>query len=344
MRRSILPLLLATLTSAAGGRGEAQSPHLLFVENTQGGDVSVIDGRTLTVVGTIPVGQTPEDIVAAPDGSVLYLSRIVRSASGRPTGTGEVVAIDPATRAVTWRANFHGSPNHLAVSPDGKRVFVTIVSGDWVDVVDPATHAMVDSITVGTGPHDIEVTADGRRLFVGLIRGTDVVEVEVATHRILRKIAVGDNVRPIALSSDERRLFVQLSRHHEFLVADPESGEVLRHVAMPVPEGKSLPATMPIDVNHGLRVTRDGKFLLANGSIVDETAIFALPSFTLVGTVPVGRDPNWITLSPDGSRAYVSNRGSDDVSVIDLRSRREIARIKVGQYPQRMAAVAIRGP
>lgn len=46
-------------------------------------------------------------------------------------------------------------------------------------------------------------------------------------------------------------------------------------------------------------------------------------------------------MSPDGKRAFVSNRASDDVSVIDLAGRREVARIKVGKYPQRMATVAV---
>jgi len=91
-----------------------------------------------------------------------------------------------------------------------------------------------------------------------------------------------------------------------------------------------------------LRITRDGRFLIANGSIADIAAIYTLPDLKLVATVPVGRDPNWIALAPDGSRAYVSNRGSDDVSVIDLGAHKEIARIKVGKYPQRLTAVAVR--
>jgi YVTN family beta-propeller protein len=102
-----------------------------------------------------------------------------------------------------------------------------------------------------------------------------------------------------------------------------------------------LPDSMPIDVNHGLRITSDGKFLISNGSLFDLVAIWSLPDLKLVGTVPVGHDPNWIVVTPDGKRAFVSNRGSNDVSVIDLASRQEVARVKVGNYPQRMAAVAV---
>jgi len=333
----------ALLLAAASVPLAAQKKQLVFVENSQSGEVSIIDVATNTVTGSIPIGLSPDEIVASPSGDVLYVSRIVRRDDGRTTGNGELVAIDPAARKVLWRMPLHGSPNHIAVAPDGKRVYVTIVSGPWTVIIDPAKHAVVDSVDVGTGPHDIDITRDGKTVYVGLIRGTDVTVFDAATRKVLRKIPFGENVRPIALSPDESQLFVQLSRTHAFMVVDTHTGKIIRKVPMPVPPGASLPDSMPIDVNHGLRVTADGKYLIANGSLFDLVAIYSLPDLKLVGTVKVGKEPNWIVLSPDGTRVFVSNRRSDDVSVIDLTSRKEVARIKVGTYPQRMASVTVGG-
>ena len=344
-QRSFAFIVAFTLFTVAGIPARAQDhggkSQLVFVENTNSGDVSIIDAATFKVVGTIPVGLSPDDIVAAPAGDVLYVSRIVHRADGRPTGTGELVAIDPTTRQVSWRVGFRGVPNHLAVSPDGRRVYVTVVSGENVDVFDPARHALIDSVKVGTGPHDIEVSRDGKTVYVGLIRGTDVTVFDAATNRVLRRIPFGANVRPIALSHDENRLYVQLSSYYGFVVADPHTGKIVRRVEMPIPKGKEKPDTLPVTTNHGIRITADGRHLIANGSMTDLTAIYSLPDLRLLGTVPVGRDPNWVTLSPDGRRVFVSNRGSDDVSVIDLATRQEIARVKVGRYPQRMTSVAL---
>lgn len=341
MRFAIVFAALAVVSLTARAQDHGGKPSFVFVENTNSGDVSIIDAASLKVVGTIPVGLSPDDIVAAPAGDVLYVSRIVHRADGRPTGTGELVAIDPRTRQVSWRAAFRGVPNHLAVSPDGRRVYVTVVSGNYVDVFDPAKHALIDSVNVGTGPHDIEVSRDGKTVYVGLIRGTDVTVFDAATNRVLRRIPFGANVRPIALSHDENRLYVQLSSYYGFVVADPHTGTIIRRVDMPIPKGKQKPDTLPVTTNHGIRITADGRYLIANGSMTDLTGIYALPSLRLVATVPVGRDPNWVTLSPDGRRIFVSNRGSDDVSVIDLASHRELARVKVGRYPQRMTSVAL---
>jgi YVTN family beta-propeller protein len=334
-------VILAVIGMPVRAQDHGRRSSVVFVENTNSGDISIIDATTLKVIGTISVGLSPDDIVAGPTGDVLYVSRIVHRADGRPTGTGELIAIDPNTRQVSWRAGFRGVPNHLAVSPDGNRVYVTVVSGNYVDVFDPAKHALIDSVNVGTGPHDIEVSRDGKTVYVGLIRGTDVTVFDATTHRILRRIPFGANVRPIALSRDERRLYVQLSQYYGFVVADPRTGKIVRRVEMPIPTGAQRPDTLPVTTNHGIRITADGRHLIANGSMTDLAAIYSLPDLRLVATVPVGRDPNWVTLSPDGRRVFISNRGSNDVSVIDLVSHEEIGRVKVGQYPERMTAVAL---
>lgn len=346
MRRTTRSICIAVTVAILASPGAWAQDHgskssFVFAENTNSGDVSIIDATTLKVVGSIPVGLSPDDIVAAPAADVLYVSRIVHRADGRPTGTGELVAIDPSTRQVSWRVAFRGVPNHVAVSPDGHRVYVTVVSSDYVDVFDPANHRLVDSVNVGTGPHDIDVSRDGKTVYVGLIRGTDVTVFDAATDRIVRRIPFGANVRPIALSHDGSRLYVQLSQFYGFVVADPRTGKILRRVDMPLPNGMQRPDTLPVTTNHGIRITADGRYLIANGSMTDLTAIYSLPDLRLLGTVRVGRDPNWVTLSPDGRRVFVSNRGSDDVSVIDLPSRKEVARVKVGRYPQRMTSVAL---
>jgi len=337
----IVATAIAAISKALPAQDHAGKSSFVFVENTNGGDVSIIDASTLKVVGTIPVGLSPDDIVAAPANDVLYVSRIVHRGDGRPTGTGELVAIDPNTRQVSWRVGFRGVPNHLAVSPDGRRVYVTVVSGNYVDVFDAARHALIDSVDVGIGPHDIDVSRDGKTVYVGLIRGTDVTVFDAATNRVLRKIPFGANVRPIALSHDESRLYVQLSQYYGFVVADPRTGKILRRIDMPMPKGAKTPDTLPVTTNHGIRITADGKYLIANGSMTDLVGIYSLPDLRLVATVPVGRDPNWVTLTPDGRRVFISNRGSDDVSVIDIASRKEVARVKVGKYPQRMTSVAL---
>lgn len=54
-----------------------------------------------------------------------------------------------------------------------------------------------------------------------------------------------------------------------------------------------------------------------------------------MGGVDVGRTPDWLTFTPDSRKVYVSNAGANSVSAIDMKSMKEVARIKVGQVPKR---------
>ena len=49
----------------------------------------------------------------------------------------------------------------------------------------------------------------------------------------------------------------------------------------------------------------------------------------------VGAAPDWVTLTPDSKTAYVANAGSNSVSVVDIKTMKEVTRIPVGQVPKR---------
>ena len=55
-----------------------------------------------------------------------------------------------------------------------------------------------------------------------------------------------------------------------------------------------------------------------------------------------GEKPYWSTTSADGKRCYVSWSGTDRISIFSFRRRKEIARIKVGDHPQRIRTGFVR--
>ena len=48
-----------------------------------------------------------------------------------------------------------------------------------------------------------------------------------------------------------------------------------------------------------------------------------------------GKGAGWVTLTPDGTTAYVANPVTNDVSVVDVRTMKEVMRIPVGFEPKR---------
>ena len=87
--------------------------------------------------------------------------------------------------------------------------------------------------------------------------------------------------------------------------------------------------------SHGMAITSDGKTLVVNSRVNSAIYTYSLPALKLLGSADVGMAPDWVTLTPDGKRAYVANAGSNSVSVIDITSMKEVTRIPVGQVPKR---------
>jgi YVTN family beta-propeller protein len=86
---------------------------------------------------------------------------------------------------------------------------------------------------------------------------------------------------------------------------------------------------------HGIGVAPDGKTLWVCSKVNHAVYAYAMPGLELLGGVEVGHHPDWLTFTPDSSRLYVANAGSNSVSVVDIATRTEVTRVAVGQVPKR---------
>jgi hypothetical protein len=102
MRR--LSIAAVTLTLLAS-RLTAQAKEYLYVGNTLGGDLSVIEIPAHRVVGSIPasvVGNSPDDVISSRDGRVLYISSgTSRSKAHRTTSRSRAMSVFSTSRSTT---------------------------------------------------------------------------------------------------------------------------------------------------------------------------------------------------------------------------------------------------
>jgi len=76
------------------------------------------------------------------------------------------IASHPAAPVFTVEVEAGKGLRGIALSPDGKRAYVTIKSSNAVAVVDLVARAVVSTIAVGAGPQRIAVSPDGRTVLV----------------------------------------------------------------------------------------------------------------------------------------------------------------------------------
>ena len=315
---------------------------MLYVENTLGSTIDIIDTQSLSVVNTIELDQDkhPDDVAISKDGSTLYYNMTTDCGHSHVLARGDVsyvAAIDTSDCNELWRIPIKGYVGHMAISNDNRYLYTTLFDRWFVTRVDLQTQETLDIPVSFNGGHGIRISKDDKRLYVGSILMSKIDLIDLESLETIKTFLFRENVRPFDLTQDERTMFVQQSWMHGFHVVDAEENRILRTVALPqLPPEAPIIDSYPHTVDHGIEVLPDGKHLMALASTGNYAAIYTLPDLTLVKTIALGEVPNWLTVDSAGNRAYASNRISDDVSVIDLASFEEIERVKVGRFPQRM--------
>lgn len=326
----------------------AQAKEYLYIHNTFSGEISKIAIPEHEVVGQIDIGRYMDFVTKSPDNKTLYVNRIYGNLPGSRAPNvgvdGELIAIDPLTDKIRWRLDLDGMPHHMSVSKDGQHVYVPYYDTWWLAVVDVPTRQIVKKIWIGHGGHGTKVSADGKRLYVGSMMNDVLSVIDTETLKVVDVFNFRDGVRPFAFPKDESVLYVQQSWLHGFIVLDPETRKQ-RTVRLPdLGREVPVPKRYPHNVNHGIALNPAETELWAVGSALQFVAVYRHPSLEHVANVPVGQDPNSIVFSGDGRYAYVSNRKGNDLSVIDTQTYKEIKRIKLGVYPQRMVVIDVPEP
>jgi YVTN family beta-propeller protein len=203
----------------------------------------------------------------------------------------------------------------------------------------------VKSIPVKGAVHNTYVTPDGKFVVAGSIAGKNVTVIDVVSDQPAWVLEFDLGVRPIAFETNAdgstRRMFVQLTEFNGFAVVDFAAHRETARITLPeIAPGKAL-VREGGNASHGLAVTSDGKKLVVNSRLNSAVYTYSLPDLKLLGSVDVGKAPDWVTLTPDGKTAYVANAGSNSVSVIDLGAMKELTRIPVGQVPKRNITVVM---
>jgi YVTN family beta-propeller protein len=320
-------ILLCTLPSmAASGR------VVIIQTNSAGDNVHVIDPATNKVIGVINGIEVNHGAAVAPDGSRIYVSNEAES-------TLDVV--DAKTFKVTNHVPLSGHPNNIAIGKDGRRVYVGIIQAPGgVDVIDTASLKNVKTLPTKGSIHNAYVTPDGKYVVAGSIAGKTINVFDAATEQPAWTLDMDLGVRPMTFSSNPdgstKWIFAQLTAFNGFAVVDFATRKEINRIKNPdLPPGKQE-VKEGSDPSHGMAVTADGKTLVVCSRLNNYLYSYSLPDLKLLGSAELGgKGAAWVTLTPDGKTAYVANPVTNDVSVVDIKSMKEVTRIAVGYVPKR---------
>src|SRR5213593_1113105 len=336
----------------------AESPgYLVFVSNERSGDITVIDGATDAVVTTFKAGKRPRGIHATPDGKRLFVTlsgspRMAPSvdenrAPADKTADG-IGVIDAAAHKLIDRWHVGSDPEQFAISKDGKFAFIANEDDASASIVDLNSGQSRGKIKVSEEPEGVGVNPANGEVYVTCEEKGEVFAIDPDQQRVIGKIDTGGRPRSVAFLPDGSRVYVACENGGYIGVIDARSHKLLSKIQLPT---GSLPM--------GTAVSNDGKELYvstgrANAVAFIDTQKTEVPRSPLrsargegegeesiVAMIPVGNRAWGIALDPSGSKLYTANGASNDVSVVDVKSRKELRRIKAGDGPWGITIVSV---
>ncbi len=198
----------------------------LYVTTELDKTITIIDPKTLKVVGAIPTGQ--------PESHMLVLSHDGRRAYTANVGPGTVSVMDVQARKVLKVIPISANTQRISISPDDKWVFTADQTKPQMAVVDTATNTVakwipMEGIGYGSAP-----TPDGRWLLVALPDQNKVAVIDLKTMQIARTVPVAAYPQEVIVRPDGKAAYVSCEKANAVAEIDTTSWKVTRTI----PTGK----------------------------------------------------------------------------------------------------------
>lgn len=336
-------VLLAVLGLVGGALLAAQSTPMLYVTNSAGNDVNVINLKTMKKVDDIVVGQKPHGVCAPADGKTLFVTIM---------STSTMKIVDTATNKVTKTISLvshptGAEPNQCAATPDGNYVAVPMrvygkeqsKLGD-VDIISMPEGKIVKVLPLPF-PHNCFSSSSNQFLYCETRATGKIYRVNLKSLSFDQETTTGPDPRPFAIGPNSKELYTALGGFHGFAIVNMQNQNVQRVPLSGPPEPAICQKYEPNTPTHGVALSRDGKEVWVTSMDDASVYVYNLSEKKWSEPIHTGDCPNWISVSPSGKYVTVSNCGADTVSVISAQSKKVEAEIKVGAVPKRLLAVDV---
>jgi YVTN family beta-propeller protein len=315
--------VIATIDVGTRPRGIVLTPDgsKAYVANSMGSSVSVINLSTNSVSKTITGFTTPFDIAVNPLGTFAYVTQ--------NTSPGSFRVIDTTTDTITGPSHTLTGINAraIAIAPSGLTAYIANFSSvtNHLSVIDLVTNRETATISVGDNPADIAINSTDTTAYITDFTSNTVTVVDLTTHTVLTTMSVGLTPTGIALTSDETQAYVANSGHDSIGVIDLATNRIVATIHGPF----NNPLGLAINPAGTLAYIATHSVNTPNG-----IAVIDIATNTVIDMITGSTDPADIAITPDGTKAYVTNQTTPgSVDVIDLTTNTITANIPVGDRP-----------
>ncbi len=300
----------------------------LIVTNTRDNTISIVDLAKLETEATLTLDVEPEHMELSPDGRLLAVGNI---------GAGTVSLVSLVENREVARIEGLHAPHNLTFGAHGTLLYVANLGANHVSVIDVTSARIVARVPIDGAPALAALDARGNHEFQGLINVTPTADgrfgfaahgesdllavLDLRKRELVKTLRLGDRPWRAFATADGRHMLVPNNGDSTVSVISTATAEVV--------------ATLPgaADMT-GINSDSSGStaFVISRGE--NKLVVLDLVEMRTAGEISLPSVPETGVVTPDGKKLYVALSGSNQVAVIDTRSRKLMTLIDdVGDAP-----------
>ncbi len=266
-------------------------------------------------IPTWPVasGEQPENVkgiaASARDGRV-YITTIKR-----------IAAFDIVTEKKVWESKPEGGCDRMAISPDGRLLYVPSFEGPNWNVLEAATGKTVARLDPNSRAHNTLYGLDGRAVYLAGLASPLLSIADPQTHQVVRTVGpFSQSVRPFTVNGKQTLAYVNVNELLGFEIGDIASGKKLQRVE--VQGFQKGPIKRHGCPSHGIGLTPDESEVWVVDAANQRVHVFDNTEMPprQGPSIALREQPGWITFTLDGRHAFVSTG-----EVIDVKKKAIVA-------------------
>lgn len=325
----VLTGLVVTCIDADAGAQKGGKRHLLYVVSPGirnylefgGAGILVFDmDNNYKFVKRI---KTPASEAEKPDN----IKGVVANAKTKKlyfTTTKKVYCFDLITEKTLWEKAPEDGCDRLALTPDGKSIYLPSYEKDHWNVIDAATGDIVKKIIPKSGAHNTVCSLDGTRAYLAGLKSPYLEVIDARTHEPVSKVGpFSAAIRPFTVDGANSKCYVNVNGLLGFEIGDIKTGKKLHRVEVQgFKQGMVKRHGCP---SHGVGLTPDETEVWVCDAANSHLHVFDNtvdpPKQTV--SIKLREQPGWVTFSIDGKVA-ISSTGE----IIEVKSKKIIASLK----------------
>jgi len=323
--RTIFFTTLALLILSVSARSifPQEKNSLLLVLNKNEANLAILDAATMKVLGKVPVGDSPHEVVIAAGGKRAYVANY-----GAQTPGNSISVIDLVGRKEIKRLDTGGFLRpHGIVEMDGN-IYFTSETSRTVARYNPAKDMIDWAMGTGqTATHMLVISTDKKRLFTANIASDTVTAINLGAPpnaQNITQIAVGKQPEAIDISPDGREVWVGLNAEGAIDIVDTATNKFKEKIKL---------GERPYRVEF----TPDGKRVFATLPNTKEIVVLDAATRKEIKRMKLKSAPLGLVFSADGKTAFASVVQTDGVLKIDAEKYEVLGRAETGNAPDGLA-------